>query len=163
MVMKVCTAFPKAPALLESHDRGVGFYPSAENSRCIQQRTVYSTENREQCIQQRTVYSTENGVFNREQCIQQRTVYSTENREQSVYSTARADGDGRIRGQSFQTINKSSFAQSAGDLPATSVQEIWHKTVWWRGPSNGGALRNKEHPFIAIAPRSTLARRSSNC
>ena len=32
---------------------------------------------------------------------------------------------------------------------------IWHKTVWWWGSSNAGALENAEYPFIAIAPRST--------
>ena len=45
--------------------------------------------------------------------------------------------------------------------PAQWVSWVWHKTVWWWGPSNAGALGNKEHPFIAIAPRSTLARRGS--
>ena len=34
-------------------------------------------------------------------------------------------------------------------------------TVWWWGPSNARALGNTEHPFIAIAPRSTLAQRGS--
>ena len=37
------------------------------------------------------------------------------------------------------------------------VSCIWHKTTWWWGPSDAGALGNAEHPFIAIAPRSTLA------
>ena len=34
---------------------------------------------------------------------------------------------------------------------------IWHKTIWWRGSSNAGALGNAEYFFIAIAPKSTLA------
>ena len=38
---------------------------------------------------------------------------------------------------------------------------IWHKTIWWWGSSNAGALGNVEHLFIAIAPRSTLARNGS--
>ena len=33
--------------------------------------------------------------------------------------------------------------------------------IWWWGPSNAGALGNMEHPFIAIAPKSTQARRGS--
>ena len=37
------------------------------------------------------------------------------------------------------------------------VSWIWHKTIWWWGSSNAGALGNVEYPFIAIAPRSTLA------
>ena len=35
---------------------------------------------------------------------------------------------------------------------------IWHETIWWSGSSDAGVLVNAEHPFIAIAPRSTLAR-----
>ena len=38
------------------------------------------------------------------------------------------------------------------------VSWIWH--YWWL-PSNAGALGNAENPFIAIAPRSTLARSGS--
>ena len=32
--------------------------------------------------------------------------------------------------------------------------------LWWSS-GNAGDLGNAEHPFIAIAPRSTLARRGS--
>ena len=34
---------------------------------------------------------------------------------------------------------------------------IWHKTIWWWGSSNAGALGNAEYPFIVIAFMSTLA------
>ena len=34
-------------------------------------------------------------------------------------------------------------------------------TLNWLGSSDAGALGNAEHPFIAIAPRSTLARSGS--
>ena len=30
--------------------------------------------------------------------------------------------------------------------------------TWWRGFSNAGALGNAKYPFIAIAPKSNLAR-----
>ena len=43
-------------------------------------------------------------------------------------------------------------------LPPQKVSWIWHQTIWRWGSSNAGALRNAEHPFIAIAPRSILAR-----
>ena len=43
-------------------------------------------------------------------------------------------------------------------LPPTSVQDM---TLNKFGSSNARALGNTEHPFIAIAPRSTLARRGS--
>ena len=36
------------------------------------------------------------------------------------------------------------------------VSWIWHKTIWWWGFSNAGALGNAEYLFIAIAPRFTL-------
>ena len=38
----------------------------------------------------------------------------------------------------------------------TWVSWIWHLTIWWWGFWNNGTLGNAEHPFIAIAPRSTL-------
>ena len=43
----------------------------------------------------------------------------------------------------------------------TRVSWIWHKAIWWWGSSNAGALGNTEYPFIAVAPRSTLARLGS--
>ena len=45
------------------------------------------------------------------------------------------------------------------DDPQTNVL-IWHYTIWWWDTSNAGALGNVEYLFIAMAPRSTLAR---NC
>ena len=36
------------------------------------------------------------------------------------------------------------------------VSWIWHKTIWWWGSSNAGALGNAEYPFIAITLRFTL-------
>ena len=42
-----------------------------------------------------------------------------------------------------------------------SVQVIWLRTIWWLPSSNAGALGNAEYPFIAIAPRSTLAQNGS--
>ena len=41
--------------------------------------------------------------------------------------------------------------------PHQQMSWIWHKTIWWQGSSNGGALGNVGYPFIAIAPRFTLA------
>ena len=41
------------------------------------------------------------------------------------------------------------------------VSWIWHKAIWWWGSSNAGALGNAEYPFIAIAPKSTLAQSGS--
>ena len=41
------------------------------------------------------------------------------------------------------------------------VPWIWHKTIYWWGSSDAGALVNVEHPFIAIAPRSILGRSGS--
>ena len=41
------------------------------------------------------------------------------------------------------------------------VSWIWHRTIWWWCPIDARALGNVEHPFIAIAPRSTLARNGS--
>ena len=35
---------------------------------------------------------------------------------------------------------------------------IWHKAIRWWGSSNAEALGKAEYSFIAIAPRSTLAR-----
>ena len=48
-----------------------------------------------------------------------------------------------------------------GVRPPPRVSWIWHYTIWWWGSSNAGALGNAEYPFIAIAPRSTLARSGS--
>ena len=45
--------------------------------------------------------------------------------------------------------------------PPQQVSWIWHETIWWWRSSNAGALGNAEYPFVAIAPRSTLARRGS--
>ena len=39
---------------------------------------------------------------------------------------------------------------------------IWHKTIWWWGSSNAGALENADYPFVAIAPRFILARSGIN-
>ena len=41
------------------------------------------------------------------------------------------------------------------------ISEILHKTIWCSSPSNGGASGNAEYPFIAIAPRSSLAQSGS--
>ena len=43
----------------------------------------------------------------------------------------------------------------------TWVSLIWHETSWCWESSDSRALGNAEHPFITIAPRSTLARRGS--
>ena len=43
-----------------------------------------------------------------------------------------------------------------GRLPQR-MSRVWHKTIWWWG-SSLNSLANVEYPFIAIAPRSTLAR-----
>ena len=53
-------------------------------------------------------------------------------------------------------IHRLQFCQ--GIRPPKRVSCIWHEKIWWRGSSNAGALGNAEYPFIAIAPRSTLAR-----
>ena len=45
--------------------------------------------------------------------------------------------------------------------PPRWVSWIWHVTIWWWGSNNVGALGNAEYPFIAITPRSTLARSGS--
>ena len=37
------------------------------------------------------------------------------------------------------------------------VSRIWHKTIWWWGCRNAGALGNAEYTFSAIAARSALA------
>ena len=42
-----------------------------------------------------------------------------------------------------------------------STEWILHWTIWCWGSSNDRDLGNVEHPFIAIAPRSILARNSS--
>ena len=39
----------------------------------------------------------------------------------------------------------------------TSLQRGKTPAIWWWGSSNVGVLKNVEHPFIAITPRSTLA------
>ena len=41
------------------------------------------------------------------------------------------------------------------------VSWIWHQAIWWWGSNNAGPLGNAEDPFIAIAPRSTLAQSGS--
>ena len=38
------------------------------------------------------------------------------------------------------------------------VSWIWHERIWWGSFSNVGALGNGEYSFIAIVPRSILAR-----
>ena len=38
------------------------------------------------------------------------------------------------------------------------VSQIWHKIIGWWGSSIAGALGSMEYPFIAITPRSILAR-----
>ena len=55
------------------------------------------------------------------------------------------------------------FVQSAGgvEYPHQWVFWIWHKTIWWWSSCDAGALGNVEKTFIAIAPRSTLARKRS--
>ena len=45
--------------------------------------------------------------------------------------------------------------------PSHWVSWIWHWAIWCCGSSNTEALENTEYPFIAIAPRSTLARSGS--
>ena len=47
--------------------------------------------------------------------------------------------------------------------PPTPTREswIWHYTISWWSSSDAEALGNAEHPFIAIAPRSILARNGS--
>ena len=41
------------------------------------------------------------------------------------------------------------------------VSFIWHKTIYWWGSSDAGALGNVMYLFIAITPRTTLARSGS--
>ena len=63
------------------------------------------------------------------------------------------------------------MAQLAGALEYTDCisTEGWDSSnecpnmtlIWWWGSSNARALRNAEYPFIAIAPRYTLARSGS--
>ena len=53
------------------------------------------------------------------------------------------------------------FSVEEKDPPPTSVLEIWLKTIWRWGSSNARTLVNVEYPFIAIVPRSTLARSCS--
>ena len=48
---------------------------------------------------------------------------------------------------------------SAERYPLPWVSCIWHKTNWWWVSSDARAMGNAEHLFIAIASRSTLARR----
>ena len=38
------------------------------------------------------------------------------------------------------------------------VSRIWHETIWWWGSSIVRVSGNAKYPFIAIAPRSPLAR-----
>ena len=69
-------------------------------------------------------------------------------------------------------IQQKTLAQSAGAIEYTDCTSAqWGKTptpnecpeydTKWRGSSDGGDLGNAEHSFIAIAPRSTLARNGS--
>ena len=41
--------------------------------------------------------------------------------------------------------------------PSQWISWIWRKIIWWWGPCNAGDLRNAEHPFISIAPKSFQA------
>ena len=63
--------------------------------------------------------------------------------------------------QSARAIKYTDYNSADGYPPSHThqwVSWIWHKTIWWWGSSYAGALGNVEHPFIAIASRSTLAR-----
>ena len=44
-----------------------------------------------------------------------------------------------------------------GVRPPQRVSWIFHLTIRWRDSDNARALGNAEYPFIAIAPRFTLA------
>ena len=48
------------------------------------------------------------------------------------------------------------MGKSPNECPGYDTKQFW----WW-GSSVAGALGNAEHPFIAIAPKSTLTRRGS--
>ena len=41
-------------------------------------------------------------------------------------------------------------------LPPPWVSSIWHKSIWWWGSSNAGALGNAEYLFIAFTLRCLL-------
>ena len=58
-------------------------------------------------------------------------------------------------------LNKPTASQQRAKTHPASVL-LWNKLIWWLGSSNGGALGNAEHPFIPIAPKSTLVRIGSN-
>ena len=63
--------------------------------------------------------------------------------------------------QSAGAIEYTDCFSAEGQDPLQRVSWVWHKTIWWWGSSNVGALGNAEFPGIIIAPRSTLARSSS--
>ena len=62
--------------------------------------------------------------------------------------------------QSAVAVEYTDRTSAEGQKPQR-VPCLWHETIWWWGSSNVGALGNAEYPFIAIAPRSTLARSDS--
>ena len=49
-----------------------------------------------------------------------------------------------------------SISAEGSDFPQ-QLSWIWHEIIWWQGSGSAGTLGNAEYPFIAIAPRSTLA------
>ena len=64
--------------------------------------------------------------------------------------------------QSAGAVEYTDYTSAEGKTPPTNECPGYNtKKIWWRGPSNAGDLENVEYPFIAIAPRSTLARRGS--
>ena len=48
-----------------------------------------------------------------------------------------------------------------GALQKVKTPLQWVSWIWWWGSCNAETLGNKEYPFIAIAPRFTLAQSGS--
>ena len=63
--------------------------------------------------------------------------------------------------QSVGTVDYIDFISAGGVRHPQRVYISWHSTIWWRGSRNAGIWGNAEYPFIALAPRSTLAWRGS--
>ena len=77
------------------------------------------------------------------------------------YLNVRAGWDTKSIAQSAEAVEYTDCTFAEGPDPTPTSVLIWHLTIWWWGSSNNGALGNTEYPFVAIAPRSTLAQRGS--
>ena len=53
-------------------------------------------------------------------------------------------------------VSRSSWIHRLHPCRGVRLSWLWHKTTWWWGFSDAGALGNAEYPFVAIAPWSTL-------